>query len=91
MTMQPLVSDVFQGLYEKDVEKLLDDSHLLAVMVPSNCTDQLQPPDLSIYKAVKDQLHQFIIYWYASEVNRQITLGKSIQHVNANTQLSVTN
>lgn len=35
------IFDAFRGHSGEDVKKLLADNHILAVKVPSNCTDQL--------------------------------------------------
>lgn len=40
-------------------------------MIPPNCTDRLQPLDLSINKAVKDHLRSQFQAWYAQEICHQ--------------------
>ena len=67
---------------------LLSENHFLAVKVPNNCTDQLQPLDLSVNKAVKGRLRHSCTSWYAFQVMHQIESGKSIQDVRVNTRLS---
>ena len=46
--------DVFKGQCIESVFKLLEDNDILCVIVPANCTDKLQPLDLSINKPAKD-------------------------------------
>ena len=46
--------DVFKGQCTPQVFKLLDDDNILYVTVSSNCTDRLQPLDVSINKPAND-------------------------------------
>ena len=48
-------SDVFRGQTVDEVHELLEESHISVVLVPSNCTDKLQPLDLSVNKPAKDR------------------------------------
>ena len=41
----------------------------LSVLVPSNCTDLLQPLDLSVNKPLKDHLRSCFQSWYSEQVN----------------------
>ena len=40
--------------------------------VPANCTDRLQPMDLSVNKAVKDFMGSKFRDWYATQVQQQL-------------------
>ena len=60
-----------------EVDQLLEENRLLKVVVPSNCTDRLQPLDLSANKALKDQLRSSFRQWYAQEVPKQVQQGKN--------------
>ena len=51
-----VIFNAFRRHGGEDVENLLSFSHLLAIKVPSNCTDRLEPLHLSVNKAVKDKL-----------------------------------
>ena len=42
------------------------------VIVPANCTDRLQPLDVSVNKAVKENLRSQFQDWYATQVSKQI-------------------
>lgn len=67
--------DVFKGQCTAQVLKLLDDNHILYVTVPSNCTDRLQPLDVSINKPAKDFLRSKFQEWYGLEICRQLESG----------------
>ena len=51
-----VVYDVFKGQSTKSVASHLQKSNILFVQVPANCTDRLQPLDLSINKPAKEFL-----------------------------------
>ena len=69
--------------------KVLSDSHLLAVIVPKDCTDRLQPLNLSVNKAVNDKLRQSFTACYASKVKHEIESGICVQDGWVATRLSV--
>ena len=50
------IFDNFKGQLTDEVLKLLEDSNIDVVFVPPNCTDMLQPLDLSVNKSAKDYL-----------------------------------
>ena len=43
-------------------------------MVPPNCTDKLQPIDVSVNKPLKDHVRSKFQAWYSSEVQRQLKM-----------------
>ena len=45
--------------------------------MPANCTDRLQPLDISVNKAAKSFLHSQFEIWYASELSQQISESTS--------------
>ena len=49
-----VIFDVFHGQTVPEVLELLEENHIFVVFVPSNCTDKLQPLDLSVNKPAKD-------------------------------------
>ena len=53
-----IIFDVFRGQTVPEVLELLEENHIYVVFVPSNCTDKLQPLDLSVNKPAKDHLWQ---------------------------------
>ena len=54
----------------------LDQNNINVVLVPPNCTDRLQPLDVSVNKAVKNQLRTEFQSWYARQVLRQRQEGQ---------------
>ena len=61
--------DVFKGQQTEEVASLLEENNILLVPIPANCTDRLQPMDLSINMAAKVMRSRFR-EWYATEVHR---------------------
>ena len=53
-----------------------DNARWLAI-VPANCTDRLQPLDVSVNKPAKEFLRRKSQQWYSEEVHRQIENGKA--------------
>ena len=51
----------------------MDADNINCAIIPANCTDQLQPMDLSVNKCVKDYLHTLFQEWYAEEIIAQST------------------
>ena len=42
------------------------------IIVPPNCTDKLQPLDLSVNKAAKEQMKWHFQEWYAAMICKQL-------------------
>ena len=56
---------------------------------PSNCTDILQPLDLSVNKPFKDKLRIGFSEWYAEKVTKQMENGTQVDCVNVDMRMSV--
>ena len=61
--------------YTSDVLQILKDKNILYVTVPNNCTDRLQPLDLSVNKAVKQYFRTRFQEWYGSVIYKQLQDG----------------
>ena len=75
------IFDVFKGQQTESVMKLLEEHHILVVSVPANCTDRLQPMDLSINKSVKEFMRSKFRDWYSKQVQHQLSEGEEITPV----------
>ena len=60
--------DNFKAQCTTAVLTLLDQNNINVVLIPPNCTDHLQPLDISVNKAVKDKLRGLFQSWYAGEI-----------------------
>lgn len=67
-----VIFDKFKGQCTATVLSLLDKHNIYMVVVPGNCTDRLQPLDVSVNKAAKDFLRQKFREWYANQVLSQL-------------------
>lgn len=66
------IFDCFRGQTTADILSLLEKHNIVAVRVPANCTDKLQPLDVSINKPMKDEMKKRFQAWYAVEVQKQL-------------------
>ena len=53
----------------------VEESCILYVVIPANCTDKLQPLDLSVNKPAKDFLRKKFQEWYGDIVCKQLESG----------------
>ena len=67
-----LLFDNFKGQCTEKLLKLLDSNNIDVVLIPPNCTDRLQPLDLSVNKAAKEFLRRKFQNWYATKVCAQL-------------------
>lgn len=79
---QPAVAifDVFKGQQTEGVLKILEENNILVVShsVPANCTDRLQPMDLSVNKSVKEFMCS---KWYSDQGQDQLNEESEITPV----------
>ena len=64
--------DVFKGQCTSQVIKILEENNILYVTIPNNCTDHLQPLDLSFNKPAKDFVRARFQDWYGEEICKQL-------------------
>ena len=53
----------FRGQYTDAILSLLESNHLRLAIVPANCTDHLQPLDVSVNKPAKEFLRRSSGIW----------------------------
>ena len=83
-----VIIDGFRGQNTVEFLQLLEDNNISVVSVPANCTDVLQPLDLSINKPMKDHMKRSFQTWYALEVTKQLQKGVPIDSLSVSTQSS---
>ena len=84
--MALVIFDVFKGHQGDDFKAILSNNNILSVLVPSNCTDLLQPMDVSVQ--LKDQVKNGFQSWYSEQVTDQLNNGKQAEEIIVSTQLS---
>ena len=68
-----VIFDVFKGQTTEAMFQLLRDNNIYVVTIPANCTDKLQPMDLSVNKALKNSMKQQFSEWYSSIVYKNFS------------------
>ena len=82
------IFDCFRGQTTSEFAEVLKKHNIIQVPVPANCTDKLQPLDISINKPMKDELQRRFQMWYAEEVSKQLRTV-SIHEVRVDTSAAV--
>ena len=77
-----VILDHFKGQTTQKVLNLLEENHLMFILVPANCTDRLQPLDVSVNRAAKQFMQAKFEGWYADRIIAQKDSGQDIQPVN---------
>jgi len=67
--------DTFKGQCTNEVHDLLDQNNILYAFIPANCTDKLQPLDLTINKAAKNFMRSKFQEWYGNTICQQLDDG----------------
>ena len=67
-----LIFDNFKGQCTSEFLTLLDVNNIKVILIPPNCTDRLQPLDVSVNKAAKEFLHKKFHKWYTKQVCLQL-------------------
>ena len=83
-----VIFDRFKGQCTERLLSLLDDNNLRIAIVPANCTDRLQPLDVSVNKPIKEYLRNKFQEWYSNPVRRQIDQGKPTVKVDLRSHVS---
>ena len=83
------IFDIFKGHQTQAVETLLEENKILTVFVPNNCTDLLQPIDLSVNKSVKEHLRRCFQSWYSEQVQEKLQSGEELENITIDLRMSV--
>ena len=70
-----VIFDRFQAQCTSNIIDLLASRHVHMAIVPANCTDRLQPLDVSVNKAAKEFLPRQFQEWYSEQVCQQLQDG----------------
>ena len=76
-----VILDEFKGQTTSRVLNLLQSHNLFYVIVPPNCTDRLQPLDVSVNRAAKQFLRKKFENWYADNIVAQKDSSKVLEPV----------
>ena len=76
-----VVFDQFKGQMTESVLKKLDENYIHRVVVPSNCTDRLQPLDVSVNKAAKEFTRRRFQDWYSQKICEQLKEDHPVEPV----------
>ena len=64
--------DRFRGQLTEAITKLLESNNIHCVLIPANCTDKLQPLDLTVNRSAKAFLQKEFQNWYAGELKEKM-------------------
>ena len=67
-----VIFDQFKGQVTASIFTLLEENNITIILVPPNCTDRLQPLDISVNKPAKSFLRSKFQDWYADKVCQQL-------------------
>ena len=81
--------DVFRAHHTTEVLQKLAEANILAVFIPPNCTDKLQPLDLSVNKSFKNEMRKCFVEWYSNCVAKELISGKAINEINIGLKMSI--
>lgn len=66
------IFDGFKGQTTETMYNLLASQNIRVVKVLANCTDKLQPMDVSLNKPMKEEMRKRFQAWYATNVHKQL-------------------
>lgn len=72
-----VIFDMFKGQTTDSIYQMLEANNINVIGIPANCTDCLQPMDLSVNKAIKDFMKGEFSDWYSSVVYQNLDIKKS--------------
>ncbi len=76
-------------MYSSYILSLLSSNNIHVAVVPGNCTDRLQPLDISVNKPAKDFLRAKFQEWYSEKIRDSINSEKSEKEHVVDLKLSI--
>ena len=76
-----VILDEFKGQTTNRVLNLLQSNDLMYIIIPPNCTDQLQLLDVSVNRAAKQFLRNKFENWYTDNIVAQKSADKDVEPV----------
>ena len=67
-----VIFDRFKAQCTEKILSLLDKNNIRIAVVPANCTDRLQPLDVSVNRSAKEYLRNQFQNWYSEQVCKQL-------------------
>ena len=64
--------DNFTDQGTKELFDILQSNNINVVIISANCTDRLQPLDVSVNKPAEEFLHKQFHTWYAEQICKQL-------------------
>jgi len=82
MQRELVIFDQFKTQTITNFLSTLARNNISVVEMPANCTDQLQPLDLSVNKPMKDHLKSCFHGWYAAGIRKWTLTGINDKRIN---------
>ena len=79
------IFDHFKGQLTAKITKELNDNFIHSVIIPANCTGELQPMDISVNKVIKSLLRSKFSEWYSEELSEKFINGDDDEPVDIST------
>ena len=83
-----VIFDGFKGQNTTEFFKKLEDHGISSVTIPPNCTDKLQPLDISVNKSMKNELRNHFQMYYANQVSKQLSNNVAVDEIKVDFTLS---
>ena len=83
------ILDCFKAQTTPAILTHLERHNIIPIHIRANCTDKLQPLDVSINKPLKDEMKRRFQTWYAAEVEKQLNDDIPIEQVKVEMPASI--
>ena len=83
-----LIMDIYKSHVTTSVLEFLKQNGIIHVIVPPNCTSELQPLDSIFNRVLKQKMAQNFNTWYAKSIYEHLERQQNIQNIEVNMKLS---